>query len=251
MHSQIYKMSTTAGDPLSTSGMGPFDSGTFLSKMHYFYPSFFNKLSTEEVDYLSNHESWVLNIFRTFWDLLLKNLDENVVHFNRQDRSNETFLSNNPQPLSPSADSPLDASPISFLHPVDPSLDYKTPLSFVYDEQGILAFKAIVPPLFDPTYYAPDSFHPSMAALNSKQLPICNQTNLLPSASLRSNITVRKKSKACLPKVPPGSTEGGIASLNILSPCNHEANHSQFLSPSGPSDDGHGLTPVPTLQFAS
>jgi hypothetical protein len=55
---------------------GPFDSGSFLGKMHLFFPSFFNKLSSNELGYLKSNERWVLDIFRDFWDLLMKKFDK-------------------------------------------------------------------------------------------------------------------------------------------------------------------------------
>jgi hypothetical protein len=47
-------------------GSGPFDRDTFLGKTLFFFPSFFRKLSSDEMDYLKNNESWVLDIFSDF-----------------------------------------------------------------------------------------------------------------------------------------------------------------------------------------
>jgi hypothetical protein len=55
------------------------DRDSFLGKMQFFFPSFFNKISSDELTYLKNNESWVLEIFGYFWDLLLKNLDDSGI----------------------------------------------------------------------------------------------------------------------------------------------------------------------------
>jgi hypothetical protein len=60
-------------------GLGPFDSGSFLGKMHFFFPSFFNKLSSDKLDYLKCNERWVLDIFRDFRNLLMKKVDKSDV----------------------------------------------------------------------------------------------------------------------------------------------------------------------------
>jgi hypothetical protein len=66
-------------DQAEGSGSGPFDSGSFLGKMHFFFPSFFNKLSSDELDYLKCNERWVLDIFGDFWDLLMKKFINRVL----------------------------------------------------------------------------------------------------------------------------------------------------------------------------
>jgi hypothetical protein len=52
------------------------DRDSFIGKMHFFFPSFFEKLSSDEFNYLKNSESWVHNIFGYFLDLMLKKLDD-------------------------------------------------------------------------------------------------------------------------------------------------------------------------------
>jgi hypothetical protein len=44
--------------------------------MNYFFPSFFANLSHEEILYLKENESWVLEIFGDFWNLLMKNFED-------------------------------------------------------------------------------------------------------------------------------------------------------------------------------
>jgi hypothetical protein len=66
----------TGLDQDEVSCSGPFDNGSFLGKMHFFFPSFFNKLSSDELGYLKNNESWVLEIFGDFWDLLMKKIED-------------------------------------------------------------------------------------------------------------------------------------------------------------------------------
>jgi hypothetical protein len=56
----------TTLDQAEVSSFGPFDKGSFLGKMHFFFPSFFNKLSADELAYLKNNESWVLKSSETF-----------------------------------------------------------------------------------------------------------------------------------------------------------------------------------------
>jgi hypothetical protein len=63
-------------DQAGTFGLEVFDKISFLGKMQLFFPSFFNKLSSDEIDYLKINESWVLEIFGDFWDLLMKKFEE-------------------------------------------------------------------------------------------------------------------------------------------------------------------------------
>jgi hypothetical protein len=43
--------------------------------MRDFFPSFFLKITEDELLYLKNNEAWVLDIFEDFWRLLLDKLD--------------------------------------------------------------------------------------------------------------------------------------------------------------------------------
>jgi hypothetical protein len=52
------------------------DRDSFIGKMQFFFPSFFDKLSSDEFNYLKDNERWVHEIFGDFWDLLLKKVDD-------------------------------------------------------------------------------------------------------------------------------------------------------------------------------
>ena len=55
---------------------GDFDKGSLLGKMNFFFPSFFANLSPEEILYLKENESWVLEIFGDFWNILMKKFED-------------------------------------------------------------------------------------------------------------------------------------------------------------------------------
>jgi hypothetical protein len=63
-------------DPAGTFGLKVFGKISFLGSMHLFFPSFFNNLSSNEIDYLKINEILVLEIFCDFWDLLMKKFEE-------------------------------------------------------------------------------------------------------------------------------------------------------------------------------
>jgi hypothetical protein len=48
--------------------------------MQDFFPDFFHKISDDELFYLKNNESWVLDIFEDFWKLLLNKLDVSLLN---------------------------------------------------------------------------------------------------------------------------------------------------------------------------
>jgi hypothetical protein len=87
-----------------------------------------------------------------------------------------------------------------------------------------------------------------VVSLSPKHLPIFTQSTLLSSASLRSNVTVQKKTKAHIPKVPPGATEGGLASFSDLEPLLLATDHPNTISLPGSSSIGLVLTPSPVLR---
>jgi hypothetical protein len=69
-----------------------------------------------------------------------------------------------------------------------------------------------------PSFDTINHFPKNVESLSPLPLPVSNQTTLLPSASNRSNVTIRKKTISRIPKVPPGATEGGLAPFGELSP---------------------------------
>jgi hypothetical protein len=104
------------------------------------------------------------------------------------------------------------------------------------------------PPLTDPTDSPSDNFPSSVISLSPKPLPIYNQSTLLPSVSLHSNVTIRRKPRARLLKSPLVATEGGLASFGDLDPFLLDADHPQTPSLHGSLVNGHVLTSSSTLR---
>jgi len=44
--------------------------------MHTFYPSFFNTLSKNDISSLIKHEDWIMEIFGSFWELVLNKFEK-------------------------------------------------------------------------------------------------------------------------------------------------------------------------------
>jgi len=70
--------STTVYASTKASEKGLIDNGSFLGKMHLLFPSFFNKLSSTEINYLKCNENWVLDLFGDLWGLLMKSIETTV-----------------------------------------------------------------------------------------------------------------------------------------------------------------------------
>jgi hypothetical protein len=197
--------------------------------MHYFFPSFFNKLSSVELDYLKCNERWVLDIFGDFWDLVMKKFDNSVVSLDLRPFGLDQDSPGDTHPNPPPDGAPLDATTHCLMdpeedHTKDSSLILDgNPRTHSYPVSGAVDFHtkekdANNLTLVGHTINPPNHFPRSIESLSPKPLPVTNHSTLLPSASLRSNVTIQKNSRARLIKAPPRAIEGGLASFSELSP---------------------------------
>jgi hypothetical protein len=84
---------------------------------------------------------------------------------------------------------------------------------------------------FGPSFNTINHIPKTVESLSPLPLPVSNQTTLLPSASDRSNVNIRKKTRSCIPKVPPGATKGGLAPFGELALVflEHDRSHTTVL----------------------
>jgi hypothetical protein len=79
--------------------------------MRLFFPSFFIKLSSVELDYLKVNENWVLDIFGEFWGILMKNIEKTENLCTLRPFGNELLFPDVLQ-ASPPSDAPLNIVPL-------------------------------------------------------------------------------------------------------------------------------------------
>jgi hypothetical protein len=215
--------------------------------MHFFFPSFFNKLSSEEFVYLKNNESWVLEIFRDFWDLLMKKFEDSGDRPSLKSKDLDCVKHSCcallgihnlslPQILFRLVEIPtrhlgtdkLTSKGLgmslggcsSSLPPSEVTEVPKVPIGGVCLDSDC------------PVFTSDGDRCPKVCLLNDSLnliskvaetlspmlLSISNLSTKPPPSTDRSNVTIRKKARPHNPKKPLGATEGGLAHFRALSP---------------------------------
>jgi hypothetical protein len=166
--------------------------------MCLFFPSFFNKLSSTEIDYLKCNENWVLDLFGDLWGLLMKNIEKSDDYCALRPLGCDFVSPEDNLTSPPSGDEPLNIVPLSILDPEGNLPSETCLLKVVYASDDpphkISSLGSLTPD--DPIVTTPSHFPKVVDSLDPKPLLVYNLSTLLPSATLRSNVTIRKKTRA-------------------------------------------------------
>jgi hypothetical protein len=242
-------------DPVGTSGSEVFDKISFLGKMQLFFPSFFNKLSSDEIDYLKINERWVLEIFGDFWDLLMKKFEEPGVWSGLGTKGvgpvNSPGCSpGDTQPIPSPGGNSVDDVPTKLeglrkpfsndiVQPCSEDVGLPSPsVDSVVPSEPIGVRCAISECPVYPTggeSCTNDSFFNSPLNLQTKTiktlsptlLSISNNSHKILTAPDHSNVTIRKKNLVpVFLKKKPGATAGGLAHFGEFPSGNLEPDNS-------------------------